>query len=177
MRRIALLLLLATAACDRPPQPSNATIVVSEDKAPTPANAQDDPGRDGVGTERTDIPELDGVPLAEGRWSIVDGKEARFGLAGDPAFTIRCDPDAGMIVLTRGQVSGNALQIITDRGANRFDAQGDGNQTIARFPVKFPWFKDVLAKAEGTFGVRIDDGEPLALPIDPAIAQVIAVCR
>lgn len=178
MRRHGWLLLpFALAACDRPPQPSNATIVHSESEAPTPADEQDQPGRDGISTERTDIPELDGVPLAEGRWTLTDGPEARFGLAGEPSFSIRCDNQLHMIVMTRGAISGDNLQLITDRGATRFDAQGDGAQTVASFSAKYPWFRDVLAKADGAIGVRIDDGEPLAMPVDPAIAEVVSACR
>ena len=176
MRRALLLLFLATAACHKQPEPSNEAVPL-EHVAPSPDDAQDRPGRDGISTERSNIPEIAGLPVADGRWTLVDGPEARFGLGGAPDFTIGCDKAARMIVLTRVGMNGDTIQILTDRGASRFDAQNNDNKAVARFAAGYPWFKDVLAKADGAIGVRVEDGVPLVLPVDPLIGQVIAACR
>lgn len=178
--RPALAALLAIAACRQQPAPTNTSVALDgQPPLATPAariDRQERPGRDAIATERTMIPEIAGLPVAEGHWTLIDGVEARFGAGGDPAFIIRCDRQMHEIILTRDDIGATAMQILTDRGANRFDAEAVGASSVARFSARFPWFKDVLAKAAGPFGIRLDDGAPLVLPADPSIATVIGGC-
>ncbi|WP_414899799.1 hypothetical protein ACMT1E_09150 [Sphingomonas flavalba] len=171
-----LLLLLAAAACQKQPEPANQAVPL-EEATPLPDAMQEEPGRDGIATERGNIPEIAGLAVADGRWTLTDGPAARFGLGGEPVFSIACDKAMRMIVMTRAGVNGTALQLLTERGATRFDAQTAGDDTVARFAAGYPWFKDVLAKAGGAIGVRVEDGIPLVLPADPLIGEVVAGCR
>ena len=136
--------------------------------------------RDEVATERVAVPELAGLAMAQGRWSYArDDRGAVARFAGQ--LSIRCLPGTLDIEIVRGGAAGRAITVLTDRGANLFDAQPmkvvSGDATVARFPANYPWFDDVLAKATGRIGIRIDAGAPLVVPADPAIARVIGGCR
>jgi len=185
MTRISALMLLALlTACGGPAKEEKKTAAPSTPAAPPehvePAIAV---ARDQVATEQSMIPEIAGLPIAPGRWIVRQEEAGLAALYGQPetgaVLSFRCDQPAKQIIIRRSGLSGANITILTDRGINLFEADKPDEglrATIARFPSNFPWFRDVLAQATGDFGVRVDGGEPLVVPADGALAQVVNNC-
>lgn len=184
---VAAALLLVACSADPKPEPTpSATPSPAASSAPAAAiddRAQPRPRPGGVAAAVLPAPELEG-PRTAGAWTLkasATGAAALFGAGGrEPVFAVRCDPGAGRIAFARAVPAGGAIKLVTETGSATFAArvESEGRSGIvAEAPAQYTFLTQSLARAEGGFAVQVDGGEPLRLPWDKAVGQVIGSCQ
>ena len=183
----AAALLLAACSSEPTPEPTPST-APSPTPSPAPAPAIDDraqprPRPGGVAAAVLPAPELEG-PTAAGAWTLkasATGAAALFGVAGgEPQFAIRCDPGTRTLAFARAVSAGGTVKLLTENGSATFAARAEGDGApgiIAEAPAQYTFLTQSLARAEDGFAVQVDAGQPLRLPWDRAVAQVIGTCQ
>ena len=183
----AVVLLLAACSGEPAPEPTpSATPSPAASPAPAPAiddRAQPRPRPGGVAAAVLPAPELEG-PVAAGAWTLkasATGASALFGVAGSEArFAVRCDPATRTIAFARSVPAGGTIKLVTANGSATFAAQAEHAGLpgiVAAAPAQYTFLTQSLARAEGGFAVQVDGGEPLRLPWDAAVGQVIRSCQ
>lgn len=130
-------------------------------KAPTPPP---------VATDWRDAPET------QGAWNYrreAAGSAAAFGHADAAAdFTIRCDPVAHVIVLTRAGGAVGTMTVTTSYSASSWPTQAGAVTLRAGDPAL-----DRIAFSRGRFTVAVPGLPTLILPVWAEPARVIEDCR
>lgn len=148
------------AGCAGKPAPAPAPVVR---QAPAPAPVPAPPG-----PAAQSEPDL---PLTPGDWTYAGeagGSAAMFGVAGAPAFTLRCDPAQGRIALFVTGAS-QPLRLSTSFGQRILPA---GTMLAAADPLL-----DEIVFSRGRFTVEADGRAALILPTWPEPARVVEDCR
>lgn len=170
-RFLILAPILALAACaeSRPPDPTP-----TEDGG---AYNMVDPVTVDVGPEPAPV---------EGQWTsrTVAGRPALlFGPVNSEAlFTMRCGEGDGLVLTRSGvvPVGGLAMMVVAVDGANaRYAVRADEESALPMLVARVPAADNFLAALRGDPGemrVRIGDAEPLVLPPDPRIGELVRSC-
>lgn len=115
------------------------------------------------------------IPLTPGTWSYVAGSGARFGGAAGPVLTMRCDPVARTVVISRAGSPGSIV-IQTSAGTMAFAAQPGGLGVQATVRATDP-FLDKIAFSRGRFTVSLAGSPRLVVPAWAEPGRVVEDCR
>jgi hypothetical protein len=160
MRAMAMLGMLVGAASCAPkpaPEPVRPPVRATQLPPPTPAPPPPQPA---VGWEDT--------ALTPGDWTYRE--EDLAAVYGGGLFTIRCDPAARRVTLSRGSAGG--LTFRTSYG----DRSLGGGASGAVLPASDPLL-DQIVFSRGRFAVEADGQARLVLPTWPEPARVVEECR
>ncbi|MFA6034279.1 MAG: hypothetical protein WC889_15375 [Myxococcota bacterium] len=169
MRILVLLPLIALAACVRPSAPPPAPAPVRP--VPTPAPA---PAPAPLASDWRDW------PITPGNWSYradAGGSVASFGVAGSaPRLTLRCDRQAGRMILSRPDGAGSSMTVRTTSVVRALPAQPGSGALSAALPPRDPLL-DAMAFSRGRFLVEAAGTPYLAVPAWAEVARVTEDCR
>ncbi|WP_293970567.1 hypothetical protein [Sphingomonas sp.] len=120
------------------------------------------------------------LPLSPGDWAYAQdaaGSSARFGPAGAPALTIRCDRATHRIrLLVTGAGAGTMTVTTSYAGRDLPQAAGSGGQMEASLPAADP-FLDRIAFSRGRVSYAVPGRPLLMVPAWAEPARVIEDCR
>lgn len=175
IRAAALAGAAALCACSAEPEPPTNAVTIDVPRPAPKAAAPVPPASLAPG--ELPSPELDRAVGTAGAWER-SGDVARFGAPGRPAtFAMRCDPVAGTIAFLLPNNEGSTIRIVAASGAATYPATLDGDVLVAEATAEDRFVADALARAKGRIAVQVNDAAAIALPADPAIANVIERCR
>ncbi|MDB5684854.1 MAG: hypothetical protein JWM75_2552, partial [Sphingomonas bacterium] len=124
------------------------------------------------------------IPVTPGGWAYAaepGATIARFGAAGAPLFSVRCDLAQRSVTLAREGASSAAaplIDITTSAGRQSFAAQSLSSRmaVAAAIPAR-DGFLDKMAFSRGRFLVAVTGMPRLAIPAWPEFVRVVEDCR
>lgn len=170
-RLIAFAPILVLAAC-------------AETRAPDPTPTEDGGAYNMI--DPVDVGPAASSSADEGRWvsGEIEGRPALlFGPANSEAlFSMRCGEGDGLVLTRTGvvPVGGLAMMVVAVEGANaRYAVRAPEDAAIPVLVARVPPADNFLAALRGDPGemrVQIGNGDPLVLPSDPRIAELVRSC-
>lgn len=179
----ALLAALAVTACSSG-GPAADTAAPGGSGTPSPDRALASPSPSptaAVAKYGSTPPDLAAMPLAPGRWFGRDGG-ALFGVPdSEPVFLIECDADAHILYIDReGELAKPGTLTLAAGGTSRSwpvpAIEESELPTIEASVRPDDPFLPVLANTTGRIAVRVNQGDWLVMPADPAIGAAIRAC-
>jgi len=165
--------LMVLAACVPAPQQTPAPVPAP---APTPASAPV--------VQAPPPPAFENwidAPVTAGNWSYAGGL-AQFGQPGyQPFLTLRCDPAARAVEITRAAAVTGAQPMIVrtetlERSLATSPARSDPSSIVAILPARDPLL-DAMAFSRGRFAIEVAGLTSLYIPSWPEVTRVIEDCR
>ncbi|TKD53194.1 hypothetical protein [Sphingomonas baiyangensis] len=123
-------------------------------------------------------PELDGTGSAIGAWRIEAGAAIFGGDAEDMRIRLACDRPSRSIAITRSAAPADAanLRLVTQSAAVTLPVTVSDQMAEARIGSDDSFIR-ALADERGRLGIRIDEGETLAVEVEPALRTMLDRCR
>lgn len=120
------------------------------------------------------------APQTPGDWSYRAGVASFGEPASEPRLVLRCDRDAGVVIIERpGSAAGASLTIrteTTERALSATQTQGPPPAVVAQVPARDALL-DAMAFSRGRFAVEAGELPALYVPAWPEVTRVIEDCR
>lgn len=125
------------------------------------------------------------LPPKGGEWSrgSVEGREAAIftPLAGDPILALFCDERDGIVVERRGLLPAGPYEMMDIALGNVRESfavnqvENDGPVLRAKIPFNSEFYNR-LRELEGTMSIEAGQAEPIVVPGDPLLAELVRTC-